>query len=193
MKTLILGGVRSGKSRLAERLARASGRPVVYVATATAGDAEMARRIEAHRERRPGDWALVEEPVALAQALADHGTAGRLLLVDCLTLWLTNLLGDPDPDRSERERLALLRTLPALGCDLLLVSNETNMGVIPLGEMSRRFCDHSGLLHQELASLCDRVVLTVAGLPLVLKGPLLAPAGDIDSDPGGRHGRGGRS
>lgn len=179
MKTLILGGVRSGKSRLAERLAKESGRSVVYLATATAGDAEMADRIAAHRARRPLDWALVEEPLALAQALADQGTAGRLVLVDCLTLWLTNLLGDPDPNRFARERLALLRTLPELGCDLLLVGNETNMGVIPMGALSRRFCDEAGVLHQELASLCDRVVLTVAGLPLVLKGPSLGAASDL--------------
>jgi len=173
MKTLLLGGVRSGKSRLAERLAIEGGRRVVYVATATAGDEEMARRIETHRERRPPDWMLVEEPLALGRALADLAEPGRCLVVDCLTLWLMNLLTHADPSRLELERAALLDALPGLVGDILLVSNETNMGVIPLGAISRRFCDEAGILHQAIAARCDRVVLTVAGLPQVLKGPPL--------------------
>jgi adenosylcobinamide kinase/adenosylcobinamide-phosphate guanylyltransferase len=175
MKTLILGGVRSGKSRLAERLARESGRRVVYVATATAGDEEMRRRIDAHRERRPADWTLVEEPLTLGGKLADLGDPGRCLLVDCLTLWLTNLITHADASLLERERAALLESLPGLCGDLVLVSNEINMGVVPLGEISRRYCDEAGALHQALAARCDRVVLTVAGLPQVLKGPSCDP------------------
>ena len=171
MQTLILGGVRSGKSRLAERLAVASGRQVVYVATAVAGDAEMLRRIEAHRKRRPQDWLVVEEPLALGRVLGELAEPGRCLVVDCLTLWLTNLLSHPDPARLGSERAALLEVLPALAGDLVLVGNETNMGVIPLGELSRRYCDEAGLLHQALAARCDRVVLVVAGLPQLLKGP----------------------
>lgn len=169
-QTLILGGVRSGKSRLAERLACVSNLPVTYVATATAGDAEMTARIAAHREQRSRQWRLVEEPIRLAAALQAHAAAGRCLLVDCLTLWLTNLLIANDEALFERERDALLQTLPSLPGQLILVSNETNMGIIPLGELSRRYSDEAGRLHQALAQICDRVVLTVAGLPHILKG-----------------------
>jgi adenosylcobinamide kinase/adenosylcobinamide-phosphate guanylyltransferase len=170
MKQLILGGVRSGKSRLAERLARDGGGEVVYVATATPGDDEMRRRIDEHRSRRPEGWITVEEPIHLAQALAAHARAGRCLLVECLTLWITNLLCAPDDSLLARERAALLETLPGLPGDVTLVSNETNLGVVPVDALSRRFCEETGTLHQELAVLCDRVVLTVAGLPHVLKG-----------------------
>jgi adenosylcobinamide kinase / adenosylcobinamide-phosphate guanylyltransferase len=168
-KTLILGGVRSGKTRLAQRVAVASGLAVTYVATATAGDAEMARRIGDHRAQRPVDWALIEEPLELARVLRAEAASGRCILVDCLTLWLTNLLHAPG-DVLTRERDGLLAVLPGLPGDLILVANETNLGVIPMGELSRRFCDEAGALHQDLVHSCDRVVLTVAGLPLVLKG-----------------------
>jgi adenosylcobinamide kinase / adenosylcobinamide-phosphate guanylyltransferase len=170
MKTLILGGVRSGKSRLAERLARESDLPVTYLATALAGDQEMATRIEQHRANRPDTWQLVEEPYRLAEALSRHARPDCCVLVECLTLWLTNLLLADDPGRFDEEREALLRTLPELPGTLILVGNETNMGVIPMGELSRRFCDESGRLHQELAERCERVLLTVAGLPMTLKG-----------------------
>lgn len=170
--TLILGGVRSGKTRLAQRLAGESGLAVTYVATATPGDAEMARRIAGHRAQRPAAWRLIEEPLDLARVLRTEAEPGRCILVDCLTLWLTNLLTAPgDPLAQAREDL--LETLPGLPGDLILVANETNLGIIPLGELSRRFCDEAGALHQDLARLCDRVVLTVAGLPLVLKGEAL--------------------
>jgi len=177
MKTLILGGVRSGKSRLAERLAIESGRRVVYVATAMAEDLEMSRRIEVHRSRRPRDWVVVEEPLALGRVLSDLAEPGRFLLLDCLTLWLTNLLTHADPSLLAHEHAALLQALPGLSGDLVMVGNETNMGVVPLGEVSRRYCDEAGLLHQALAARCDRVVLTVAGLPQVLKGPSLDTMG----------------
>ena len=173
MKTLILGGVRSGKSRLAERLAVETGREVVYIATATALDEAMRQRIAAHQSRRSKDWILVEEPLQLAQALALHVTPERCVIVDCLTLWLSNLLTASDSSRFAPERTALLETWPRLDGDILLVANETNLGVIPLGELSRRYCDEAGLLHQEMASRCDRVVFTVAGLPQILKGPSL--------------------
>lgn len=186
MKTLILGGVRSGKSRLAGRLAVASGREVVYVATAVAGDGEMARRVEAHRKSRPQDWLVVEEPLALGRVLGESAAAGRCLLVDCLTLWLTNLLCHADPERLAAERAAFLEVLPTLAGDLVLVSNETNMGVMPLGELSRRYCDEAGMLHQALAAHCDRVMLTVAGLPQVLKGPVSDR--DLERGAGGRFG-----
>lgn len=169
-KILILGGVRSGKSRLAERLATESGLPVTYIATATAEDDEMRARIAAHRTRRPDHWQIVEEPLQLASVLTQHATETRCLLIDCLTLWMTNLLIHPDPLRIDIERSAFLDVLARISGPLILVSNETNMGITPLGELSRRYCDESGRLHQDLAKVCDQVVLTVAGLPLVLKG-----------------------
>jgi adenosylcobinamide kinase / adenosylcobinamide-phosphate guanylyltransferase len=170
MKELILGGVRSGKSRLAEQHAQASGLEVIYIATAVAaGDAELEERIRQHRRRRPADWTLVEEPLALGATLRAHAAPRRCLLVECLTLWLTNLLCTA-ADRFEHERESLLDALPTLSAGVILVSNETGLGVVPLGELSRRFVDVSGDIHQRLAAICDRVTLTVAGLPQVLKG-----------------------
>jgi adenosylcobinamide kinase/adenosylcobinamide-phosphate guanylyltransferase len=170
MRTLILGGARSGKSRLAERLALDSGMSVTYIATAQAQDSEMAARIAEHRARRPAQWTSVEEPLALAAALRQYAAPERCVLVDCLTLWLTNLLLHPDPAMFAHERAALLAALPELPGKTILVSNETGMGIVPLGELTRRYCDEAGWLHQELAARCDGVLLTVAGLPLTLKG-----------------------
>lgn len=172
MQTLILGGARSGKSALAEKLAAESGLPVTYVATAQPRDGEMDERIAHHRARRPAHWGCVEEPLALAATLRQHARPGQLLLVDCLTLWLTNLLLAEDGDAFERERAALLDTVPALPGELLLVSNEVGLGIVPVGELSRRFVDEAGRLHQALAGVCDRVIFVAAGLPLVMKGSL---------------------
>ncbi|WP_431687969.1 bifunctional adenosylcobinamide kinase/adenosylcobinamide-phosphate guanylyltransferase [Hahella sp. NBU794] len=172
MRTLILGGVKSGKSALAEQLAISQGKPVVYIATATAGDGEMAARIAHHRARRPSSWGLIEAPIYLADAIRDAMQEGSLVLVDCLTLWLTNLLISDSKELFEQQRQALLEMLSDLDGDVIFVSNETNMGITPLGELTRRYCDEAGLLHQALAALCDRVVLTVAGLPHCLKGRL---------------------
>lgn len=172
MKTLILGGVRSGKSRLAERLATECRQPVTYIATARPGDEEMQIRIREHQRRRPQTWSLVEEPLALAQTLAAQDGAGRVLLVDCLTLWLSNLILLDDNDRFTQELSAFREILPELDGDIVLVSNETGLGVVPMGAISRRFCDEAGWLHQALAQVCDRVIFTVAGLPHVLKGTL---------------------
>ena len=129
----------------------------------------MAARIAAHRVRRPAHWGLVEEPLHLAAALAAHAAPGHCLLVDCLTLWLTNLLLAEDATLCDREGAALLQVLPTLPGRIILVSNETSLGVMPLGELSRRFGDAAGQLHQDLAPLCDRVILAIAGLPLTLK------------------------
>ena len=170
MKTLILGGVRSGKSRLAERFATESDLPVTYIATATVQDDEMQTRITGHRIRRPNHWVLVEEPLKLAAILQKHAADGECMLVDCLTLWLTNLLMADDEAQFKYEREALLSILPTLPGQTVLVSNETNMGITPLGELSRRYCDEAGCLHQEIAQICERVILTVAGLPHILKG-----------------------
>lgn len=170
MKELILGGVRSGKSRLAEQRAIASGLDVIYVATAAAADDEMCERIAAHRRRRSPSWMVIEESRALAAVLREHAAPDRCLLVDCLTLWLAQLLGVGDETVFANERRALMEALPHLPGRIILVSNETGLGIIPLGVLSRRFCDEAGWLHQDLARVCDRVVLTVAGLPHVLKG-----------------------
>ncbi len=170
MRTLILGGMRSGKSRLAEQRAQASGLPVTYLATATVQDDEMRARVAHHQAQRPGHWQLVEEPLALAAALQHYAAEQRCVLVDCLTLWLTNLLCAEDEARLRSEISALLDVLPTLPGEIILVSNETGMGIVPLGELTRRYCDEAGRLHQAVAQHCDKVVLTVAGLPLPLKG-----------------------
>jgi adenosylcobinamide kinase/adenosylcobinamide-phosphate guanylyltransferase len=170
MKTLILGGARSGKSRLAETLALKSGLPVTYIATAIAGDKEMRARIEAHRARRPATWTVAEEPLALAATLRHHTISGRYVIVDCLTLWLTNLLVASNDGQFARERDALITVLPELPGEIAFVSNETGLGIVPLGELTRRFGDEAGQLHQELARCCDQVVFMVAGLPTILKG-----------------------
>jgi adenosylcobinamide kinase / adenosylcobinamide-phosphate guanylyltransferase len=172
MHELILGGARSGKSRLAEKLAADSGLPVTYIATSQALDGEMSARIAQHRERRPAHWALVEEPLELARVLHEQAGEERCLLVDCLTLWLSNLLMLDDPARLSGERDALLAGLGELPGRIILVSNETGLGVVPLGELSRRYVDEAGWLHQALAERCQRVTFTVAGLPMILKGQM---------------------
>jgi adenosylcobinamide kinase/adenosylcobinamide-phosphate guanylyltransferase len=181
-RTLVLGGARSGKSALAERLARESGKEVVYLATSHAGDAEMAARIAHHRARRPAAWRTVEEPTALAATLRTLCAPGRILLVDCLTLWLTNLMfaarqeypevGPVDlPPLFASERAALLEWLdaPSEG-DVVFVSNEVGMGIVPYGAVSRAFVDEAGRLNQDVAARCERVLFVAAGLPLALKG-----------------------
>ena len=173
MIELILGGARSGKSRLAEQIARDSGLPVTYIATSQPLDGEMSERIAHHRARRPRDWDLVEEPIFLASRLREIASPERCILVDCLTLWLTNLLMLDDPTRLDEERTALLECLADLPGRLLLVSNETGLGVVPMGELTRRYVDEAGWLHQALAERAHRVVFTVAGLPMILKGDAL--------------------
>lgn len=173
MIELILGGARSGKSRLAEQLAAESGLAVTYIATSQALDGEMRARIREHQARRPAHWGLVEEPVELARVLREQAAEGHCLLVDCLTLWLSNLLMLDDPARLRAERDALLEALSVLPGRIILVSNETGLGVVPLGELTRRYVDEAGWLHQTLAQRCQRVTFTVAGLPMVLKGERL--------------------
>jgi len=169
LKELVLGGARSGKSKLAEQAAEASGLQRIYIATAQAGDAEMAQRIELHRQRRGENWQLVEEPINLAQVLRDAAREDTCILVDCLTLWLSNCLFCGDESEWPNQRAALLEALEKLPGQLIFVSNEISMGVIPMGEVTRQFVDEAGLLHQALAEICDRVTLSVAGLPYVLK------------------------
>ncbi len=166
MKELILGGARSGKSAYAEQAALASGKAPVYIATGWAGDDEMQQRIVLHQARRGTQWLLAEEPMHLAQALLAVDAEDRAVVVDCLTLWLSNCLHMGDWPAAKAR---LLQVLPDLSADIYLVSNEVGSGIVPLGELPRRFVDESGWLHQELARICDRVQLVVAGLPLTLK------------------------
>jgi adenosylcobinamide kinase / adenosylcobinamide-phosphate guanylyltransferase len=168
-KMLVLGGLRSGKSRYAEELARGQARAVTLIATAEARDEEMAARIEAHRRHRDARWRVIEEPVALAAALRTAASAESLVIVDCLTVWLGNLLCGGDADASRREIQALLDTLSSLAGDCILISNEVGFGIIPANALARRFGDEAGILHQRIATQCDRVVLMVAGLPLTVK------------------------
>lgn len=170
MQTLILGGARSGKSRYAETLAQQTGKAVIYIATAQAQDAEMQTRIAHHQASRPQTWLTVEEPIALAHTLHTYAQADRVLLVDCLTLWLSNLLCSSNTEQALLQELnAFYRGLAQLPGDLILVSNETGLGVIPLGELTRRYVDEAGRMHQHLAAQMQQVIFMVAGIPQVLK------------------------
>ncbi|MET0321330.1 MAG: bifunctional adenosylcobinamide kinase/adenosylcobinamide-phosphate guanylyltransferase [Duganella sp.] len=180
-RTLVLGGARSGKSAYAERLAIESGKEVVYIATATAGDPEMAARIAHHRGSRPGEWTTVEEPLALGNQLLRWSSPERLILVDCLTLWLSNLLfstGQQYPDVGEialpplfhEQQDMLASALTRCSSDIVMVSNEVGLGIMPFGAISRCFLDEQGRLNQSVAAICDRAVFVAAGLPLTLKG-----------------------
>ena len=169
--TLVLGGARSGKSAFAEKLALETRQPVNYIATAQAEDKEMRRRIERHRKRRPVDWNTHETPSGLAGYIAAISTETRsCIIVDCLGLWLSNLILVDDEDMWQVERKALLDLLPKLQSTLILVGSETGLGNIAMDPLTRRFNDEAGLLHQEIAQQADRVVLVVAGLPHTLKG-----------------------
>jgi adenosylcobinamide kinase/adenosylcobinamide-phosphate guanylyltransferase len=164
--TLVLGGARSGKSAHAETLAAAGPPPWLYLATAEPGDAEMAARIARHRARRGEGWETREVPLDLAGALAE-ALPGAALLVDCLTLWLSNvLLAGRDPD-AETERL--VRVLGAPRGRWVAVSNEVGLGIVPESPLARRFRDAAGLLNQRVAAAADRVLLVVAGLPVRVK------------------------
>lgn len=190
MAQLIIGGARSGKSSLAEQratdwAAAAPDREVLYLATAqvrpSAEDPEMAQRLAHHRARRPAAWGLVEEPLHLALALAENAAPNRCILVDCLTLWLTNLLFAGDAARQAEAHLpiqcpllaeetqALLDCLPPLPGEIILVSNEVGWGIVPMHPVSRLFTDEQGRLNQRVAAVCNQVTLVAAGLPLALK------------------------
>lgn len=170
-RTLILGGARSGKSAMAERLAAASGKEVVYIATATAGDGEMAARIGEHRARRPAHWRTIEEPALLGGTIDEWCTPQRVILIDCLTLWLSNVMFGAEGDAQfRRERELLIDALKRARGEVLLVTNEVGMGIVPMGAVSRAFADEAGRLNQAVAGACEHAVMMVAGLPLTLKG-----------------------
>ncbi|MBK1697582.1 bifunctional adenosylcobinamide kinase/adenosylcobinamide-phosphate guanylyltransferase [Rhodovibrio salinarum] len=165
--TLVLGGQRSGKSRYAESLVESQPGACVYLATAEPHDGEMARRIAEHQARRGERWSTVEAPLDLPGALASAAAPGRTVLVDCLTLWLSNLLGHDRDVAVERARLC--DTLAALAGPAVLVSNEVGQGVIPENKLARAFVDQAGRLHQAVAAVAGRVVFVTAGLPQTLK------------------------
>jgi adenosylcobinamide kinase/adenosylcobinamide-phosphate guanylyltransferase len=167
--TLLLGGARSGKSHYAQQLGQRAER-VVFVATAQAGDDEMRRKIDLHRRSRPQHWQTVEEPLALAQVIAQNGPACDLLIVDCLTFFAANLL-EPGTDQSASVD-ALCTALQSPPCSVVLVSNEVGMGVVPEYVSGRRFRDLLGEMNQRVAQVASNVLLMVAGLPLVLKGAI---------------------
>jgi len=164
--TLVLGGARSGKSRHAEMLTMSSPSPWTYVATAEIFDEEMRSRIADHRMRRGEGWQTVEAPLDLVGTL--EAAKGNAVLVDCLTLWLTNLIfAERDLDE---EMTKLESTLEKMQVPVILVSNEVGLGIVPENALARRFRDAAGRLHQRLAARADQVLLVVAGLPLTVKG-----------------------
>jgi adenosylcobinamide kinase/adenosylcobinamide-phosphate guanylyltransferase len=165
--TLVLGGARSGKSRFAESLVGRHVGGQVYVATAQAGDAEMAERIRRHRARRGAAWTSIEEPLDLPRALAAATGDGAAALVDCLTLWLNNVMAAGLD--AEGRTAALIEALPRLGGPVVFVSNEVGLGIVPDNALARAFRDHAGALHQAVAAAADRVYFIAAGLPLLLK------------------------
>jgi adenosylcobinamide kinase/adenosylcobinamide-phosphate guanylyltransferase len=177
--TFVLGGARSGKSAHAERLAIESGLPVTYIATARIHDDEFAQRVRHHVERRPAHWPLVEAPLDLAGALRDADRAGHCMLIDCLTLWLANLLFAQDamsddiavlPQSAQQAFDAFDSALSGTQGKVIVVSNEIGLGVVPLGSVTRLYVDELGRLNQRVAAASERAVMMVAGLPLALKG-----------------------
>jgi adenosylcobinamide kinase/adenosylcobinamide-phosphate guanylyltransferase len=164
--TLVLGGARAGKSRFAEELIESTTRAALYLATAEPRDEEMRARIAAHRARRGANWTTVEEPLELVNVLLAETT--RPVLIDCLTLWLSNLMGAKRDIGFEIERL--LSVLPKAQTPVVIVANEVGLGIVPDNAMAREFRDHAGRLNQAVAKLTQRVVFVAAGLPLILKG-----------------------
>ncbi len=167
--TLVLGGARSGKSRHAESLVEAQPGACIYLATAEPGDEEMAERIRRHRTRRGVRWETLEEPLDLTGALQRVTRPDGAVLVDCLTLWLSNLMGAARDIGSETQDL--LAVLPRLAGPVVFVSNEVGSGIVPENALARAFVDHAGQLHQSLAAAAQSVLFMAAGLPLTLKSP----------------------
>jgi adenosylcobinamide kinase/adenosylcobinamide-phosphate guanylyltransferase len=165
----ICGGAKSGKSRFAQKLAESLPAPRLYVATGEALDEEMAARIARHQQDRGPEWQTREEPLALARVLRQSDSRYGVILVDCLTMWLSNLLTRQEAEL-DREKQALHEVVQAMKTPVIMVSNEVGWGIVPANELARRFRDAAGLLHQEIAALADAAALVVSGLPLYLKG-----------------------
>ncbi|PIE42784.1 MAG: bifunctional adenosylcobinamide kinase/adenosylcobinamide-phosphate guanylyltransferase [Gammaproteobacteria bacterium] len=180
---LVLGGARSGKSSYAESLAKRLSDKVVYMATASAEDPEMRARIALHQSERPEHWGLIEEKFFLSRELerivvnseTNQTASGSVILIDCLTLWLSNWLclsesDSADFDSWSAEKNSFIEQLKKTTCPIILVSNEVGSGIVPMGELSRQFVDQAGWLNQAIAAVAEEVVLVVAGLPITLKG-----------------------
>ncbi|VAW91966.1 Adenosylcobinamide kinase / Adenosylcobinamide-phosphate guanylyltransferase [hydrothermal vent metagenome] len=170
MIELILGGARSGKSGYAQQCAIDNNKNVLLIATATADDNEMAQRIKLHKQQRPNNIEVIEEPLKLSAVLTKPENAGKSILIDCLTLWVSNLLlkyKEKIEDSSEFNEF--IDCLDTLAADVYIVSNEVGMGIIPLGHLNRIYCDAVGRLHQAIATKAQRVTLMVAGLPHSIK------------------------
>lgn len=171
MKHLVLGGVRSGKSQFAERWVAQQGEQVVYIATSQIWDEGMAERVEKHKAYRPEHWRTIEEPIKLAetleQVLVDYPTAA--VIVECCSLWLTNLLCSENDALLSQELESLLVTVEHYPAPLILVSAEVGLGIMPMNALARRYGDEIGALNQKLAKLCESVTLVTAGLPMTLK------------------------
>jgi len=164
--TLVLGGARSGKSLYAESLVEAEGGGI-YIATAQAWDSEMTDRIQAHRTRRGDMWETLEAPTDLVGALTSKTCKGQCVLVDCLTLWISNLM--MGSHNVEREIAMLVAAVPTLDARVVFVSNEVGLGIVPENAMARQFRDFAGTAHQQIASVANRVVFVAAGLPMMMK------------------------
>ncbi|CED61527.1 Cobinamide kinase/cobinamide phosphate guanylyltransferase [Moritella viscosa] len=181
---LVIGGARSGKSVYAETLAgelsqslgkhcphkQSTAKKLIYLATATIYDDEMQQRIDLHQQRRDQDWSLVEEPLQLASCLQTLSGTNAVVLIDCMTLWLSNWICSDNFAEFESQRQKFIATLIEFDGDCVIVSNEVGSGIVPMGELSRSFVDHAGWLNQAIAKVSDTSTLVVAGLPLVLKG-----------------------
>ena len=164
--TFVLGGARSGKSRYAESLVESAGAGL-YLATAQTLDEEMETRVKLHKERRSDIWTTLEEPLNLAQAIADQASPNHMILVDCLTLWLSNLM-EADKDIA-KETTKLCATLQDAKGPVVLVSNEVGMGIVPENALARAFRDNQGRLNQEIAAIANKVIFVAAGLPIFMK------------------------
>ena len=167
----VTGGCRSGKSQFALDFANRHFRKKLYLATCEALDEEMAKRIEDHKKRRGSDWQTVEEPIRIAEAIRQHENDVEVILLDCITLWLSNLLMRQKSDHAIMEDVSRLMDTAKKGQpSLIFVSNEAGMGLVPVEPLGRRFRDLSGTVNQKMAEVADRVVFMVSGIPIFLKG-----------------------
>ncbi|MEP2946083.1 MAG: bifunctional adenosylcobinamide kinase/adenosylcobinamide-phosphate guanylyltransferase [Lentilitoribacter sp.] len=168
----VLGGARSGKSVFAEKLAlgfgEANSSKCLYIATSQIWDEEMRARVDLHKERRSAKWETIEVPLELPNALIEHSENGCAILVDCLTLWLTNLMMEERDINAAGD--ALVNAISSINTPIIFVSNEVGQGIVPDNKMARDFRDHAGILHQKLAAVVDEVYFITAGLPTKLKG-----------------------
>lgn len=169
MIELVIGGARSGKSRYAENVAKHSGKEVIYLATSEIYDNEMAKRVEMHKAQRPANWELIEEPLNIAEVLKTNSQTNNCILVDCLTLWLSNCLFGEYKNSWDEYKKQLMDVLDTLPGQVIFVTNEVGCGIVPIGEVSRQFVDQAGWLHQEMAAKVAKVTLVTAGIPTILK------------------------